>query len=394
MKKALILGLLCLLSVAAQAFTLTGKIVTESGEPLPHVSIFIKDAYVGTLSNLDGQYRLNDVPAGKHTLVVSHIGYETQTFNFTLEKDGAKDFVMKEQAVTLSEIFVTPTGETLERFILNQVVKHTQKLGKRTSSFDRTVVQNFEQRKNEILGPVTEPYIKTLNFTLGLMGGKALFHSLIDNPDLKVTVVGHQTFKNGSVKDHDTQVTSSTPKLTSAQNKSWNKVLGLFQMSNYYDKAYENIAKVKKNVDKLYKKNPDDVAKHFSYKGAYEEGNHVIHIIKYDRDEYHVADNCWQIRRIVTTDSDGTSRMTDFCEISKDFFIPSAYSFELLKITAKELSDDLKVLQEEDTSKMSKDELNNHNKQIQAYKKVEGQDITIKLAFSVSYKNFKLKTAK
>lgn len=382
---------MCLVSMVANAFSLSGTISTESNAPLPYVSIYLKDVYLGTIANLDGQYKINDIPAGKHTLVLSHVGYETQILDITIEKDVTQDFVMKEQAVTLSEVFVTPTGETLERFILNQVVKHTKKLSKRVGSFNRTITANYEQRECDILGPMLQPYMTELNLLFGALGGKAFLHSLIDNPNLKVSSVGKAVYKKGLILDNKVEVASATPALTSAQNKSWSKVLWAMQEKNFYDDAYDKIEKVKKAVDKLYKKNPDDVAKHFSYKGAYEEGDHVIHIIRYGKNEYHIADNCWQLRRIIEVDKVDETEMTDFCEVSKGFFMPSAHNKEYFRFTAEDIKQKLKELESKDTSGMSSDKLKTHKSMIQALKKAEGKGVTIKVASSINYKNFVMK---
>ena len=60
-----------------------GKIVgtvieTDSGDPLPGVSIYLENLpHLGTSSDTDGQYILLSVPPGKHTVVMSFVGFAT-----------------------------------------------------------------------------------------------------------------------------------------------------------------------------------------------------------------------------------------------------------------------------------------------------------------------------
>lgn len=114
-----------LIAILSNAYTLSGKVKTDSQEALPFVSVYLKDVHLGATTDLDGEYTIKDIPAGQHTLVVSYVGYETQTFELNTEKDDARDFTLHEQAITLDDVFITPTGESIERFILSQVVKNS-----------------------------------------------------------------------------------------------------------------------------------------------------------------------------------------------------------------------------------------------------------------------------
>ncbi|MDY0781279.1 TonB-dependent receptor [Tenacibaculum sp. IB213877] len=80
MKKILLIALLsiCQLAFSQDRGTVTG-IVTDkemSGESLPFANIFIKGTSIGGTTDMDGKYTIS-VPAGKHTLVFSFIGYQT-----------------------------------------------------------------------------------------------------------------------------------------------------------------------------------------------------------------------------------------------------------------------------------------------------------------------------
>jgi TonB-linked SusC/RagA family outer membrane protein len=58
---------------------ITGQVTDETNSPLPGVSVLIKDAGIGTATDVDGRYSLNiPTPHEKGVLVISFIGYTTQ----------------------------------------------------------------------------------------------------------------------------------------------------------------------------------------------------------------------------------------------------------------------------------------------------------------------------
>ena len=73
----LVLILLMGFSLPVLAQTVSGK-VTSNGEPIPGVSVTVKGTNNGTVTDPEGKYSLS-VPNSKTTLVVSFIGFATQT---------------------------------------------------------------------------------------------------------------------------------------------------------------------------------------------------------------------------------------------------------------------------------------------------------------------------
>ena len=61
-----------------------GKVINQStGTPIAGSSVFISNTSKGTSTNNEGNFELNNVPAGKHELVISSIGFETTLFSFS-----------------------------------------------------------------------------------------------------------------------------------------------------------------------------------------------------------------------------------------------------------------------------------------------------------------------
>ena len=62
--------------------TLSGQVTDNSGS-VPGATVRVKDASIGTVTDLDGNFVLQNVPAGKTVIVISFIGYE----NYEQEMD-------------------------------------------------------------------------------------------------------------------------------------------------------------------------------------------------------------------------------------------------------------------------------------------------------------------
>ncbi|WP_350284776.1 carboxypeptidase-like regulatory domain-containing protein [uncultured Croceitalea sp.] len=64
----------------AQTGTIIGKVISQTGAPIPSATISIENNVKGTYSDVIGSFKLDDLPSGKTTIVISHIGYKTSKF--------------------------------------------------------------------------------------------------------------------------------------------------------------------------------------------------------------------------------------------------------------------------------------------------------------------------
>ena len=94
--------------VTAQSLSISGKVIDKnSQEPVIGASVVIEGTSNGTITDLDGNFMLSNVPS-KGNLVVSYIGYATQT----LPINGRTSFsvVLAEDTETLDEVVVIGYG--------------------------------------------------------------------------------------------------------------------------------------------------------------------------------------------------------------------------------------------------------------------------------------------
>ncbi|RKD19651.1 SusC/RagA family TonB-linked outer membrane protein [Pelobium manganitolerans] len=86
---------------------ITGTIKDNQGEPLPGVSVKIKGTNTGTVTDINGTFRLN-LPTGNETLVVSYLGFSTQ--EIAVGGRTQLNIVLTESTSSLDEVVVTGYG--------------------------------------------------------------------------------------------------------------------------------------------------------------------------------------------------------------------------------------------------------------------------------------------
>ena len=103
----------------AEHVTLTGTVVDEETEvPLIGVHVFIATSMIGTTTDREGAFRLEDVPIGAHRLVLSMVGFFSETHDLMLRAaPGAPlEFQLQPTVVEVGEVTVTATHNRLKAF--------------------------------------------------------------------------------------------------------------------------------------------------------------------------------------------------------------------------------------------------------------------------------------
>ena len=98
---------------------ISGRVTdAQTGESLPGVSIMIKGLGVGTTTNFEGEYFLNDVPADA-VIVFSYIGMITR--EVPVENRNLINVVMEQQVIGIDEIVVIGYGRQSRRYITGSI---------------------------------------------------------------------------------------------------------------------------------------------------------------------------------------------------------------------------------------------------------------------------------
>ena len=94
-------------AIVQQKRTVKGRILDSKGESLIGVSIVVKGTTMGTVTDLDGNFVLTNIPS-KATLIISYIGYKT----ITKPLKGNSDILVKmeEDSQVMDEVVITGYG--------------------------------------------------------------------------------------------------------------------------------------------------------------------------------------------------------------------------------------------------------------------------------------------
>ena len=136
MKRKLILLLACLFVgiglVTAQTQKVTGVVISEEdGQPVVGASVLVKGTTLGTITDVDGNFNLSNVPSSAKTLQISYIGMQTQE---VVIKPKLK-IVLKSDTEVLDEVIVTAYGtSTKGTFTGSASVMKADKIEKRQVS--------------------------------------------------------------------------------------------------------------------------------------------------------------------------------------------------------------------------------------------------------------------
>ena len=104
---------------------ISGHVVEKGTEnSLPYATILIVETGQGTVSNEDGEFRFKKVPAGKYTLRVQLLGYETQEKKVTVSNDFTVDvhFLMSDESIMTDEVVVSANRNETSRKVAPVVV--------------------------------------------------------------------------------------------------------------------------------------------------------------------------------------------------------------------------------------------------------------------------------
>ncbi len=109
---ALALLFLTQLLYAQESASIRGKVFDKNtNESLVGANILVKGTSLGAASDLDGKYLIRNIPAGRYSLVISYIGYNTITVEITVSAGKVSDHNFYLEPKTLEGKTVTVTAQ-------------------------------------------------------------------------------------------------------------------------------------------------------------------------------------------------------------------------------------------------------------------------------------------
>lgn len=95
-----------------------------SGEKLTGVNVFVQELSIGSTTNVKGEYRIENVPAGTYTLVARYLGFQTAKTTVVVrnnEETGTM-FSLREALIEMDQIVITGAAGTVQRRAIGSTI--------------------------------------------------------------------------------------------------------------------------------------------------------------------------------------------------------------------------------------------------------------------------------
>lgn len=97
---------------SAESGKIKGKVTDSgSGEALPGATVRIKGTSIGNATDFEGKFILTQAPVGKHTLVVSYVGYEPKEIPVTINTDKITELTVQLSYTLIGQKEVVVTAQ-------------------------------------------------------------------------------------------------------------------------------------------------------------------------------------------------------------------------------------------------------------------------------------------
>ncbi|MGF1534543.1 MAG: TonB-dependent receptor domain-containing protein [Bernardetiaceae bacterium] len=105
---SIILPLFFSLTLQGQPSVFEGNVSSSEGR-LPYAHVRIPALKLATITGVDGHFHIADVPAGRHTVVVTMVGFKAFSREMTFPQTDVATFVLSEDPIALQQVVVTGT---------------------------------------------------------------------------------------------------------------------------------------------------------------------------------------------------------------------------------------------------------------------------------------------
>jgi iron complex outermembrane receptor protein len=115
MKNTMKLLLLLAISNLYAQHTLTGIVIDDSSkEAITFANIYLPQLEKGSTTNKTGFFILNDLPTGNYSVLISFIGYKSQSFKVTVPTTEKLNIVLKPSAIEMEDIIISTPFHKLQ----------------------------------------------------------------------------------------------------------------------------------------------------------------------------------------------------------------------------------------------------------------------------------------
>ncbi len=115
----------CLTATAQSncSYKLTGRITHASDAPLFGAVVYVQETHTGATSDEKGRYVIENICAGKHTLICRYVGHLPDTVVITVTKSTTQNFLLTEAPETLETVVVQASPQDSPTLLPQQTLQ-------------------------------------------------------------------------------------------------------------------------------------------------------------------------------------------------------------------------------------------------------------------------------
>ncbi|UOQ70293.1 carboxypeptidase-like regulatory domain-containing protein [Hymenobacter cellulosilyticus] len=109
---------------------MSGRVLDEKSQGVPGATVLIEGTTLGSSTNADGTYLIQNVPAGPQTLVTSFVGYNAKRQPVTVtagQTTALPDIALAENTTLLSEAVVVGYGTQRRQDVTGSIATISEK---------------------------------------------------------------------------------------------------------------------------------------------------------------------------------------------------------------------------------------------------------------------------
>ena len=169
MKKILIILIMILSYHITNAQNkITGKITDNiTGEAIPGATVYIPELKTGTIADINGVYKIENLPKVKVIIQVSFLGYKSVVENIDLATTKSRDFIMEQAITEMNEVVVTGSSRATEitRTPVPMITVNSRELQQNLNTNIIDAIAKLPGVSAVTTGPnVSKPFIHGLGF--------------------------------------------------------------------------------------------------------------------------------------------------------------------------------------------------------------------------------------
>jgi len=169
-----------------------------SNERIHQAHVYLNNTDIGTYSDIDGAFTLENISEGRYELIISHVSYGIRNYFLDVASDIENyEFFISPRTNILEEIEIISDNDPLYR---NYYIKFMQELLGKTSNSQYCVINNpedilIDNRSNDIIGEFEVYTKKPISITNYALGYHVLYDLIFfESRDNKILYIGKTNF--------------------------------------------------------------------------------------------------------------------------------------------------------------------------------------------------------